>query len=71
MAAETQLPFLNWAAGECAGIIDDIEEQWQALAVELKTRLTVQVRDLVKDGAWWRLRTLSKATGPMRTGINF
>jgi NADPH-dependent 2,4-dienoyl-CoA reductase/sulfur reductase-like enzyme len=51
MAAETQLPFLNWAAGECAGIIDDIEEQWQALGVELKTRLPVQVRDLVKDGA--------------------
>ena len=48
---KTHLPFMNWTAGNCATVINEIEDQWKTLDINFKKSVSVQVRDLQKDGA--------------------
>jgi hypothetical protein len=49
---DTDLPFLNWTAGECTSVIEEIEDQWNALHIDLKPPAAVQVVDFAEDGAF-------------------
>src|SRR4051794_34647239 len=49
---DTDLPFLNWTAGECASVIDEIEDQWNALHIHVESPITAQVVDFAEDRAY-------------------
>jgi hypothetical protein len=49
---ETDLPYLNWTAGECASVIDEIEDQWEWLGIQYAKPAIYQVVDFQNDGAY-------------------
>ena len=49
---ETQLPFLNWKADDCTRVIDEIEDQWQALDIVTHYKRQVHIAEMEVDGAY-------------------
>jgi Alanine dehydrogenase/PNT, C-terminal domain len=48
----TDLPFLNWMAGECASVVEDIEDQWNALGIKLEAPANYRVDGFRNDAAY-------------------
>ncbi|MCK1574135.1 NAD(P)-binding protein [Bradyrhizobium sp. 174] len=49
--SETDMPFLNWSAGDCAMVIEDIEDQWKAFPIEFKKSHFVRVSKFRRNSA--------------------